>query len=164
MLPIHTILHPTDFSENCDHALQMAAALARDYGAQLVVLHVQSIPVAVYGYGEGVLPPATEARDELWEKLQMINPPGVSVGHRLAEGNAVEEILRTANEVHADLIVMGTHGRRGLTRLLMGSVAELVVRRALCPVLTMRTPVAAGAMQETPAMAGERRTTQEYAI
>jgi nucleotide-binding universal stress UspA family protein len=161
---MQTILHPTDFSVNSGHALQMAASLARDYGAQLVVLHVHSIPVAVYGYGEGIVPPTAEGTDELTDKLNAINPPGVVVSHHLVEGNPVEEVLRTAKEMNADLIVMGTHGRRGLSRFLMGSVAELVVRRAPCPVLTIRSPVPVGSMRETLAMAGERGVHEHYAI
>jgi nucleotide-binding universal stress UspA family protein len=62
------------------------------------------------------------------------------VERRLEEGLAVTEVLRVAQEVNADLIVMGTHGRTGLARLLMGSVAEQVLRKALCPVLTVKTP------------------------
>lgn len=168
MLAIHTILHPTDFSENSQYALHLAAALARDYKAQLVVLHVQSIPVAVYGYGEGIIPPVTDTKEELSRSLYDINIPGVWVTHRMAEGDAVTEILRTAQETHADLIVMGTHGRRGLRRLLMGSVAELVVRRATCPVLTVRTPVPAQLMEEehaaVPAGAREASPQEEFAI
>jgi universal stress protein A len=72
----------------------------------------------------------------------------------VAEGDPAEMILRVAEEVHADLIVMGTHGRTGLSRLLMGSVAEQVVRRAPCPVLTMKAPFPAEQAEGRQAEAG----------
>ena len=141
MLPIHTILHPTDFSDRSEHAFHLACALARDYGARLVVLHVTAHPVI--GYGEGVLPPdPEELARHAWDELNRLEVPGGSVRaeRRLEEGDPVSEILRVAGESGADLVVMGTHGRTGLPRLLMGSVAELVVRKAKCPVLTVRSP------------------------
>jgi nucleotide-binding universal stress UspA family protein len=134
----HTILHPTDFSPNSQHALQVAADLARTYDAELILLHVHSIPVALYG--EGILPPEPDYHQPLEEQLHRIDVPGVRVSRRLAEGDPVTEILNVARDQHTDLIVMGTHGRRGLKRMLMGSVAELVVRRSSCPVLTVHTP------------------------
>jgi nucleotide-binding universal stress UspA family protein len=67
--------------------------------------------------------------------------PAVKIEHRLAEGDPAREILRVARETGCDLIVMGTHGWTGLGRLLMGSVAEQVVRKATCPVLTVKTPI-----------------------
>jgi nucleotide-binding universal stress UspA family protein len=143
MLPIRTILHPTDFSEHAGYAFRLACALARDYGAKLVVLHVAEPPVAVYG--EGVIVPVYDPiHEELKVKLRKIrapNPEEVEVEHRMVEGDPPEEILAVAKEHSCDLIIMGTHGRTGLRRLLMGSVAEEVVRKALCPVLTIRTPL-----------------------
>jgi nucleotide-binding universal stress UspA family protein len=142
MGPIRTILHPTDFSERSGYAFQLACALARDYGARLIVLHVAEPPVIPYG---GVMTPPPPPRDSwraLEEQLHRIQAPEptVHVEHRLEEGGPVAEILRVARETTADLIVMGTHGRTGLGRLLMGSVAEQVVRKAPCPVLTVKTP------------------------
>jgi len=141
MLPIHTILHPTDFSDRSQLAFRLACALARDYGARLVLLHVAPIPVLVYG--EGVVPPQPDDYlEQLEEELHRLQAPdpSIHVEHRLKEGDPVTEILEVAEETGADLVVMGTHGRTGLGRLLMGSVAEHVVRRASCPVLTVRTP------------------------
>lgn len=142
MLPIHTILHPTDFSERSEHALQLASALARDYGARLVVLHVATPPTIVYG--EGILPPEPEilfqeARDHL-NRLE-VSDAKIRAERRFEVGDPATEVLRVAQEINANLIVMGTHGRTGLGRLLMGSVAEQVVRRASCPVLTVKTPL-----------------------
>jgi nucleotide-binding universal stress UspA family protein len=151
MLPVRTILHPTDFSPNSQYALHVAAALARDYDAELIVMHVHAIPVALYG--EAGVAPVPDTRASEAAELESIDIPGVRVTHVMTEGEPVGEILRVADERHADLIVMGTHGRRGLTRLVMGSVAELVVRRATCPVLTVRTPVPEAAAVRTEALA-----------
>src|SRR5262245_56929991 len=117
MLPIQTILHATDFSENSRAALPLAGALARDYHARLIVQHVLPTPTLVYG--EGVLPVDSEqlereARVSL-ENLQL--PAGLARVERLChEGNPVDEILRIARESAVDLIVLGTHGRTGLAR------------------------------------------------
>jgi len=141
MLPIHTILHPTDFSDRSEFAFRLACALARDYGARLVLLHVAPLPVVVYG--EGIVPPPPDDfLERLEEKLHRLQVPDprIHVEYRLKEGDPVTEILGTAQDIHPDLIVMGTHGRTGLGRLLMGSVAEQVVRQAVCPVVTVRAP------------------------
>lgn len=140
MLPIKTILHPTDFSQRSDYAFKVACTLASDYGANLVIMHVMSAPVF---FGDGVVVPGmTDLADELREKLKDLEVPDerVDVVRRLADGNPAAEILQVAQLSNADLIVMGTHGRSGLSRLLMGSVAEEVMRRATCPVLTVTTP------------------------
>ena len=143
MLPVHTILHPTDFSEPSANALGLACALARDYGARLIALHVTHNPPIFAG--EGLVPPGSEEiRAEADAQLRQLAPPqdDVRVEHRLEDGDPAGEILRVATEVGASLIVMGTHGRTGFGRLLMGSVAEQVVRRATCPVVTVTRPVA----------------------
>ena len=141
MLPIHTILYPTDFSENARYALPLACSLARDHGAQLIILHVDLPPVS---HGEEVARRQDGSyREQLWRNLQTVEPPDSSiyVERVLAEGDPVAEILCVAQEYHCDLIVMGTHGRTGLRRLLMGSVAEEVVRKAPCPVVTVKNPI-----------------------
>jgi nucleotide-binding universal stress UspA family protein len=141
-LPIRTILHPTDFSERARYAFPLACTLARDHGAQLLVVHVARRPVIVAVDGRG--PPDPEHyQEELTAKLHTFRARNstVRVRHLLALGaDPAAEILRGARENKCDLIVMGTHGSTGLGRLLMGSVAEQVVRRALCPVLTVKTP------------------------
>ncbi len=143
MLSIRTILHPTDFSEYSMNACRLACALARDYGARLIILHVAHETSIIYG--EMIVPPDADlhleqARDRL---LQLDVPDaGISVQRQIEDGDPVIEILRVTDEIQADLIVMGTHGRRGLKRILMGSVAEGVMRKARCPVLTVRTPFA----------------------
>jgi universal stress protein A len=139
MLPIRTVLHGTDFSESSAAAFRLACSLARDYGAQLIVLHVQPPAVAIGETGGFYLNPEGE-RDELMKELRGLSPedPAVIVDYRLAEGNAADEILRAAQETDCDVIVLGTHGRKGLGRLLLGSVAEQIVRTAPCPVLTVK--------------------------
>jgi nucleotide-binding universal stress UspA family protein len=160
MLAIKTILHPTDFSERSDFAFRLACALARDYGARLHVLHVGSGPVIVPV--EGIVPPEPERyQDELTAKLHTMRgeAPNIPVEHQLLFiGDPAAEILRVAQAIKSDLIVMGTHGRTGLGRLLMGSVAEQVVWKAACPVLTVKTPQHPASSSEEPgtAAAGEK--------
>jgi nucleotide-binding universal stress UspA family protein len=140
MLAFRTILHPTDFSERSRSAFQLACALARDHGGRVIVLHVYPPPVA---YGEEVARRQPKRYDQVLEaELRRLQAPDprVSVEHRLVEGETAAEIVRLANEAGCDLIVMGTHGRTGLRRVLMGSVAEEVMRLAPCPVLTVKMP------------------------
>jgi nucleotide-binding universal stress UspA family protein len=142
MSPIHTILHPTDFSKPSEFAFQLACSLSRDYGAELHIVHVMTPPIVAYG--EGVLPVAPEnLAEELRQKLSRLHDKdaNVRVVHHLREGQPVDQILHLAKETRCDLIVMGTHGRTGLGRVLMGSVAEGVVRKAPCPVLTIKNPL-----------------------
>src|SRR5947209_5903090 len=107
MLPIRIILHPTDFSEQSGYALRLAAALARDHGARLVLLHVAAQAVAVYAGDLPVLVPQ-ESHDEARERLGRLDVPGaVPTERRLGEGDPATEILRLAQETGADLIVMG---------------------------------------------------------
>jgi nucleotide-binding universal stress UspA family protein len=143
MWPIKTILLPTDFSEPSQAALRLASSFAREQGARLVILHVTVVPDAAYeGYGAPGLP---LLRDEYLAKeqqgLEKVQPvdPQIKFERRVEEGDPATEILRVASEIGAGLIVMGTHGRGGLQHVLMGSVAEQVVRKAKCPVLTLRT-------------------------
>lgn len=152
MLPIKTILHPTDFSEGAALAFRLACSLARHYHARLVVVHVVEPPHARVQEGVVIYPPA-EDRKLLHAQLEQVRPEdsAVAVEHRLViDGDAATQIVRLAGEIPCDLIVMGTHGRTGLSRVLMGSVAEQVMRKAPCPVLTVKIPkpVAAPATAE----------------
>jgi nucleotide-binding universal stress UspA family protein len=90
-------------------------------------------------------PEPQEVRDELQKQLDSVKPsaPGLTVERHLVAGNEADEILRLASELKCDLVVMGTHGRTGLRRLLLGSVAESVMRKAPCAVLTVRAPASA---------------------
>jgi len=141
MLNIRTILHATDFSERAGYAFRVACSLAQVYGAKLVVVFVAG-PVAAFA-DVSLLPDVDDGKDELWKKLNALSPADsqVSVSRYIRHGAAAEEILLQAAESKADMIVMGTHGRTGLGRLLMGSVAEEVVRNAACPVVTVKLPL-----------------------
>jgi nucleotide-binding universal stress UspA family protein len=134
-----TVLFPTDFSTASDAALIHAEALARQSDAKLLILHVEEPPLA-YGGGElyyGLPEPSSE---RILQMLEDVRPSDQKLPfeHRLVMGDPAAEIVRVAEEEPAELIVLGTHGRTGVSRLLMGSVAEVVVRRAPCPVLVYR--------------------------
>jgi nucleotide-binding universal stress UspA family protein len=141
MSTIHTILVPTDFSEYSDAAFRFASSLASEQDARLIVLHVNPPPTL---HGEVIDRRQPNGYyDRLWEELYARKPddPRTEIAHKLREGDAVEEILEAAREEKCDLIVMGTHGRSGLGRLLLGSIAEKVIREAPCPVLTINRPL-----------------------
>jgi len=137
------ILFPTDFSHTGDAALELATSLARERDATLVIVHVEE-PPAAYGGGEMYYGMPEPAIDDLQKMLEGVTPaaPDVAFEHRLISGDPASAIAKLAEEEDMALIVMGTHGRTGLMRLLMGSVAEAVVRRASCPVLTYKQPSA----------------------
>jgi nucleotide-binding universal stress UspA family protein/quercetin dioxygenase-like cupin family protein len=146
------MLHPTDFSTNSRYAFETACTLARDNGATLVLLHVMAPSASPLLQ---VPPPDPLRPAESQESVGQFPWPQPSdakirVEHRLAEGDPAEEILRASEQLSCDLIVMGTHGRTGLGRLLTGSVAEEVLRKAAGPVLVVKTPLRA-----TPAGAAE---------
>ena len=139
MLPIRRILHPTDFSQPSRPALELACALARDYNAELLVIHVVT-PPRVFAPDGIAVPFPVEEPYEIHAELARMRPAdhGVKFDHKVLEGDPAQEILKAAADFNADVIVMGTHGTSGLTRLLVGSVAEKVMRKAPCPVLTVR--------------------------
>ena len=150
MKPIKTILHPTDFSDSYHYALEVAAVIARDQKARLIVLHVVPMVLPVTGAGDvSALERAERYQQdlksyqaEMKERLQQLKIPDcqVSVARHWKEGEVAPVILRTAQETPCDLIVLGTHGQTGRMQRLMGSVAEEVSRSATCPVLTVRLP------------------------
>jgi universal stress protein A len=145
------ILFATDFSPTSDTALEVATSLARSSGATLIVAHVNT-PLPPYG-GEGMMVPLTELDAERGrEELNGVKVPDASVPvqRELLLGNPAPEIVNLADKEKADLIVIGSHGRTGLSRLLMGSVAEAVVRLANCPVLTVKPKAVVGS--EEPAI------------
>lgn len=149
MLTWNKIIYPTDFSSAAEAAFDTAQRLARDSESLLLIVHVVE-PVVAATPGT-VAPPVTlggtdlsdtqqQAIDEAREELQKVVPsdPAIRFEHRLIDGLASDGILNLVDEEQADLIIMGTHGRTGLKRLLMGSIAEKIVRHASCPVLTLR--------------------------
>lgn len=142
MVPIRKILCPTDFSDSARPAFDIACAMARTYRAALAVIHV--VAPASARASDGISSPfPIEGRYGLRARLvhDLPTDPDIGVEYHVLEGAVDERILEAARDVAADVIVMGTHGRGGLTRLLLGSAAESVVRRAPCPVLTVRGPL-----------------------
>jgi universal stress protein A len=137
------ILLPVDFSTAGEAALKMATMLARDSGATLIVLHVEEPPMA-YGGGELYYGLTDPDRSELTRMLHEVKPTDASIPvvYRLVTGDPAMSVVQAAEEEGADFIVVGSHGRTGLGRLLMGSVAEAIVRHAKCPVVTVKAPAA----------------------
>jgi len=138
------ILHPTDYSESSNYALQVAVNLAHQHQAKILILHVAETlgPENVtHGEATSQLEPASYRRRLKDDLQQNVPPPAdVPVEYLLAGGDTAHEILRVAQERHCDLIVMGTHGRTGFTRLLTGNTAEKVLRHASCAVLIAKIP------------------------
>lgn len=139
------ILFATDFSDATRGALGVAASMAQALGAELLIVHVE-VPFTVDGEE---LPPAIQQaeRKRLEDQLAKIVPPSSEIPVRrvLLTGAPADRIVDFAREEQVDMIVMGTHGRRGVRRFLMGSIAEAVVRLAPCPVLTVK-PSTEGAL------------------
>ena len=145
---IKRILCPIDFSDSADHAMRYASALSETFGAELTLLHVVA-PVVAALPGETALPDTLQAdideltdacRNRLEQTVGKLAASGLTVQHKVLNGVPFIEIIRYARDAETDLIVMGTHGRTGLGHLLIGSVAERVVRKSPCPVLTIRHP------------------------
>ena len=141
------ILCPVDFSQSSDYALQYALDLARSFGAQLTLLHVVEVPFlpsyAMAGVPDLSLPLEQieeGARKGLDRMAEQCRQKYGKVDTELRTGTAFMEIITFAREINADLLVVGTHGRTGLSHLIIGSVAERVVRKAPCPVLSIRHP------------------------
>jgi nucleotide-binding universal stress UspA family protein len=134
------ILSPTDFSAHAKQAVTSAFELAQTFGAKLSLLHVIEVPV----YAIEVALPLEDLERDARRELALLLPEAEAVHvdvTRLVElGIPYQRILETATAELVDLIVMATHGRTGLGHLVMGSVAERVVRMAPCPVLTIRPP------------------------
>jgi nucleotide-binding universal stress UspA family protein len=147
------ILCPTDFSHFTDAALSYASSLAAESGAKLYIAHVDEYRDSSAALGEAAVvyaPWGVTDRNDVRKQLDQVRPtlPRVACEHRYLEGAPVREIVDFAERENIDLIVMGSHGRTGLSRLLMGSVAEGVARRAACPVLIVKQPSASA--QESP--------------
>jgi universal stress protein A len=136
------ILIPTDFSSKGEAALEYAASLARERNALLVIVHVQE-PPAVYGEGSYYYGDPEPDPDLLRNMLLAVKPhdPAVACRHRFVQGFPAAGILTAAKEEDVDLIVMSSHGRTGLSRVLLGSVAEEVMRKAECPVMIVKPTV-----------------------
>ena len=143
---IQRILLPTDFSANSATATRYACELATKYDAELHLLHTLEIhPVSTPDFGMGLALPryAEESKAAAENALNSLLDANWSKGRKvvqaIVEGSPVKEIVSYARTQNIDLIVISTHGRTGLAHVLMGSVAENVVRTAPCPVLTVRS-------------------------
>jgi nucleotide-binding universal stress UspA family protein len=143
-MQVRRILVPTDFSKGSEAALAYAQTFAARFEADVVLLHVvaphlplREVPVLPFDVARGAADIARAAEGRLSRLAQAIEWQGRSTKTAVRHGTEDEQILAAAREEQADLIVMGTHGRTGLGRALLGSVAERVVRRAVCPVLTV---------------------------
>jgi universal stress protein A len=146
-MEIRSILLPTDFSEHAAYALSYATSLARRFGAALVCVHVIEPMMPAVGYAGLSEPlPMVDVSDQLEESAARELPKiagsdecaGLAVEEVIAHGDAATEIVRVASEREIDLIVIASHGRTGLGRILFGSTAESVVRHAPCPVLVVK--------------------------
>jgi nucleotide-binding universal stress UspA family protein len=150
MIEIRQILCPVDFSDFSRHALDHAVVIARRHDSTITVLNVCAIvPATAYAPGTPIMPVTVPTPGDLDALLAAMKrfvetEVGLTVPMRfeIAEGDAASEILERADALPSDLIVMGTHGRSGFERLVLGSVTEKVIHRAACPVLTVPRPVA----------------------
>ena len=142
MIDLQRILAPTDFSEYSNQAMEYARSLAEKFNAELHLLHVLEMHTSstpVFAGGLALNPLVQESR-EAAEKSLLRVASGQDAVRGTGVGPPFLEILRYAQDNEIDLIVMGTHGRSGLAHILVGSVAERVVRKSSCPVLTVRHP------------------------
>jgi nucleotide-binding universal stress UspA family protein len=150
-MTIQKILVPVDFSEGAQPAIELAATMARKFGSSVELLHVWQppplipLPIVVMPSSPEAQPvnmeelARTTAGAQMKEIVTRLRDQGIAeVQSRVGVGSPAHEIVELAALGHFDLIVMGTHGRTGLAHAVVGSVAEKVVRRAKCPVLTVR--------------------------
>jgi nucleotide-binding universal stress UspA family protein len=150
MAEVTHILCPIDFSDHSRHALEHAVAFATWYSARITAMHV---PVGFAAAAPGIDAPVADAAvpamlptrpEDLLDELRAFVEPArrarVRVDVRIDDGSAADEILRLEQELAIDLIVLGTHGRSGFEQLVLGSVAQKVLRKASCPVLTIPPP------------------------
>jgi nucleotide-binding universal stress UspA family protein len=149
IMKIRSILLPTDFSECANYALSYTTSLARQFKASIICVHVVEVVVPTVGY-TGISEPlpiadiSEQLEDSATRELPKIAEfeecAGLEVEEVIVHGDAAAEIVRVAKEHDVDLIVISSHGRTGLGRILFGSTAEAVVRHASCPVLVVKPP------------------------
>jgi nucleotide-binding universal stress UspA family protein len=144
---LEKILFATDFSENSEHAFDYAYSFARNFGAQLLILHVINEPVDLRGFYvphvsfDNLEKEIEEGAEKMMDKFCRTRiKDDIQYTCSIATGIPYEEILKKAEGEGASLIVLGTQGRSGIDHLLFGSTAERVVRKAKCPVMTVRLP------------------------
>jgi nucleotide-binding universal stress UspA family protein len=143
MKDVRNIVVATDFSDLAEHALDEAVELAEKLGAKITLVHSYEIPI--YGFPDGILVASAEvtgqiqtaSQKQLADAAERHKSSAVSITSVLRMGAPWDEISAVAAETGAGLIVIGTHGRRGISRALLGSVAERVIRTATLPVLVV---------------------------
>jgi nucleotide-binding universal stress UspA family protein len=147
MKSFDTILFANDFSENSEYAFDYALTLAKKFDARLIIIHVINEPVDLRGFYvphisfENLEKEIAESAEKMMEKFCRTRAKDYAkVETVVISGIPNEEIIRKAGEAGAGLIVLGTHGRKGLDHILFGSTAERVLRSAPCPVLSVRMP------------------------
>jgi nucleotide-binding universal stress UspA family protein len=146
-IEIQRILVPVDFSDHTPALLDWSIHLAAEHGSRIVLLHAYHLPVEFQQLEGAYLPPdfwtsvKTEAQEQLGQLAESVRARGIEVETVVCEGYAATAIIEEAERREADLIVIGTHGLSGLKHLLLGSIAERVVQKAPCPVLTVKTAV-----------------------
>jgi len=147
MLHLKKILYPTDFSSYSNQAYLYAVSLAESYQARLNIAYV---------FAPGSGDTANGDRRYWRNQLESIRPanPNIPVNHVFLDGDPASEIVRYAQDAGIDVIVLGTHGRTGVERLLMGSVAEKVMRDAPCSVMVVKMPRSAGSTEKPHMAAG----------
>ncbi len=152
MLNFNVIIVTTDLSEYSQRALPYAVGLAERFDAQLKLVCVNEPALQVSDIAFVGIDPRVSQREHaavIRDSLAKIvaGLPKIDVEAKVLDGNAVDQIVKYASEVNADLIVSCTHGRTGLSHVLMGSTAEALVRRSPCPVLTLKQPMPVAAAQ-----------------
>ncbi len=145
-MKIKTILVPIDFSSHSEKAMETAVEFAKAFGAEVHLLHAYSLPVGVVGPYDYQIPAniltdmRESAKKRVDEEVSKLADSGVPAKGVITEGLPTQAILDTAEQLGADLIVMGTRGLTGLKHVVLGSVAERTIRQATCPVLTVHVP------------------------
>ena len=144
VIDVQRILVPIDFSENAASVIEWAAHLAEEHGSRIILFHAYHLPVEFQQYEGAYLPPdywagvKTEAEQSLRRYQGELEQRGIEVEGVVREGYAATAIVDEAASQKADLIVIGTHGLSGLKHMLLGSIAERVVQKSPCPVLTVK--------------------------
>ena len=164
MIGLKRVLVPTDFSDTSEAALKYGVALAGAFGATLHVLHVANDPLhetwAGYAPGTSFLSVVERMEANARHRIEdMVPKQDVETGRIVSAtvwGDARDQILKYAVDHHVDLIVCGTHGRSGWDHFVMGSVAEMIVRKASCPVLTVHHPEHEFVLPDNAAEQGSR--------
>ena len=142
MTPLKSVMVATDFSPLSEKAIDYAVMIAKQFGAKILIMHVLD-PITVTTTDALMFSDNSEALRKMAEEMMknladILKEKGVSIETALLKGAAASEIISKAAQAGVDVIIMGTHGRKGIEHLILGSVAEKVVRSATCPVMVVR--------------------------